>query len=226
MMEIWKGLPRKTQWKTLWGIGYNPVGKTVRFHSLLKGITGKTVLDVGPGAIRQKRGLFVKETMPAQFIPREPEDRKIIRLDMGAPETKLVGQNILQVEVDIESDEAEAEMAEHIPKFLNQTKDWRVDSILLSDVLNYVDYKKVIESLSKHLNPGGRIIIENQSGKGLKNLFSKDKMTNPDIARNFLMARGFRIEHFTNVTSKFKEFGTIEKSVKPKECVHIVARKV
>ena len=42
-----------------------------------------------------------------------------------------------------------------------QAKTERADTIVFSDTLNYVDFRKVLDGFAKYLKPDGRIIVFN-----------------------------------------------------------------
>jgi predicted RNA-binding protein associated with RNAse of E/G family len=48
----------------------------------------------------------------------------------------------------------------------------RADTIVFSDTLNYVDFRKVLSAVAKYLKPDGRIIILNLPYRGNRSLFS------------------------------------------------------
>jgi hypothetical protein len=49
-----------------------------------------------------------------------------------------------------------------------------VDTMVISDLLNYVDYKQTLPSLLKFIKPGGRVIIVNTPGYGYITKFAED----------------------------------------------------
>jgi hypothetical protein len=48
----------------------------------------------------------------------------------------------------------------------------RADTIVYSDILNYVDFRKVLSGFAKYLKPDGRIIVLNLPHRGNRSLFS------------------------------------------------------
>ncbi len=64
----------------------------------------------------------------------------------------------------------------------NDNKLIKVDTIIYSDVLNYIDYRKVLKNYYIFLNKGGRKIIFNKINKGIYELFSdKRPLSNWEI---------------------------------------------
>ena len=57
-----------------------------------------------------------------------------------------------------------------------ETKIGRADTIVFSDTLNYVDFRKVLNGFAKYLKPDGRIIVFNLPHRGNRSLFS-DKVS-------------------------------------------------
>jgi len=234
---------KKDFWRKEWGEPYALETKKGSIALLLKDMEhenkiGDVCIDVGSGALWQ-RNLSGSGTMwesyrkiVAQFFP-ERVGRKIIRIDKGASKTKVLGDKIarasrvwvsqiLRIKANVEADDLEQELEKHVPEFLGKKK-WKATTLLFCDILNYVDYKKVITRMSKLLEPGGRIVIHNCAGTGYFKVFSENKMTDPNKAKAFLEDNGFHIEHFaeTNVP-----FGQVHTDVKENTIVHIVARKL
>ena len=85
-------------------------------------------------------------------------------------------------------------------KFLGLDPDSRAngggaDTIVFSDLLNYVDFEKVLGGFAEYLKPGGRIIVSNLPMRGNEGLFSgKGLKDNRELYR-FLEEREFEIEH-------------------------------
>ena len=53
-----------------------------------------------------------------------------------------------------------------------EEKTERTDTIVFSDTLNYVDFRKVLNGFAKYLKPDGRIIVLNLPHRGNRSLFS------------------------------------------------------
>lgn len=69
-----------------------------------------------------------------------------------------------------------------------------VDSFILSNVLNYVDYKEVLNSLVKYLKPNGRIFINNIVNNGYSQYFSDKRPIERDDIEKHMESLGFRLE--------------------------------
>ena len=70
----------------------------------------------------------------------------------------------------------------------------QIDTIVCSDVLNYVDYQKVITSLKAYMKPGARLILAEMPGRGYKQLHSGAGLDSAFTLESFLERSGFEIE--------------------------------
>jgi SAM-dependent methyltransferase len=70
----------------------------------------------------------------------------------------------------------------------------RADTILISDTLNYVDFRKVLKGLAGYLKPNGRIIILNLPYRGNQSLFSDLGLKDNRQLYPVLEEQGFEIE--------------------------------
>jgi hypothetical protein len=71
----------------------------------------------------------------------------------------------------------------------------QVDTIVVSDLLNYVDFRKVLGAFGKYLKPGGRFIVNNLPMRGNQALFSDKGLKDNRDLYQFLEEEGFEIEH-------------------------------
>ena len=76
-----------------------------------------------------------------------------------------------------------------------ETKTDRADTIVFSDVLNYVDFRKVLNGFAEYLKPGGRIIVFNLPNRGNGVLFSDKGVQDNRQLYAFLVEHHFEIEH-------------------------------
>ncbi len=72
------------------------------------------------------------------------------------------------------------------------------DSFIFSEILNYVDYRKVLNASAEWLKNGGRFLIVNQPDRGFSKLFSEKRPAGNKEVLEHLNSLGFEIE--------FKEF--------------------
>ena len=71
----------------------------------------------------------------------------------------------------------------------------RADTIVYSDILNYVDFRKVLSGFAKYLKPDGRIIVLNLPHRGNRSLFSDKGLKDNRQLYAFLEEHHFEIEH-------------------------------
>jgi len=76
-----------------------------------------------------------------------------------------------------------------------ETKTERADTIVFSDILNYVDFRKVLHGFAKYLKPGGRIIVFNLPNRGNGLLFSDKGLKDNREFYALLEEHHFEIEH-------------------------------
>lgn len=69
------------------------------------------------------------------------------------------------------------------------------DTIVFSDLLNYVDFWKVLHGFAQFLKPGGRMIVVNLPIRGNRTLFSEKGLKNNRHLYAFLFEHHFEIEH-------------------------------
>lgn len=161
-------------WREKWGNTYDRDFKRKVMGNLLermsiKGRIGQVVLDVGSG----------KEPV-SKLIP---EPKKVITIDVGG--TLALPGNNLHLQYDFEDlsqkrEPISSQATDEIAKFLGREPQeirqnpW-ADTIIMADILNYVPYEATLNTSSKLLRPGGRIVIFNKPGRGYsKDLFSEN----------------------------------------------------
>jgi hypothetical protein len=76
-----------------------------------------------------------------------------------------------------------------------EAKTERADTIVFSDTLNYVDFRKVLNGFAKYLKPDGRIIVLNFPYRGNRLLFSDKGLKDNRELYAFLEEHHFEIEH-------------------------------
>ncbi|MCP8305476.1 MAG: hypothetical protein H3Z50_08455 [archaeon] len=109
-----------------------------------------------------------------------------ILLDIGLPQEKdgEIRGNSLYVKADMEEllKERCYEQKRRIAKFIGlgdvsperieRELEGKIDIALFSDVLNYVDYKLVLDGIGRYIAKGGRMAILNKPGRGYEEFFS------------------------------------------------------
>lgn len=131
-----------------------------------KGELGRIVADIGSG--------------PKSFAQELKGDLKFVKVDIAAigSETDESVQMPLDANRLEEPDWDTKKSLVKIRSWLNEhgieAKDKPViDTVIFSDVLNYLDYKTALSGALKYLKPGGKIFIINTPRYGYWNAFAK-----------------------------------------------------
>lgn len=170
---------------------------------LINGKLGNRVLDFGSG-IREKDQVgrllqkeakrFKKEDIKVGLVDFRLPDKKeraglfTLNLDMLA-----VGENGPEIARAVKS---AAEMfgiqdLGEPPVDVTEFKEWlkglkQVDTMIFSDLLNYVDYKQLLSLVYLFLKDNGRFFVFNRVGHGVKSLFSDRRPNSTEELVSFL----------------------------------------
>jgi SAM-dependent methyltransferase len=187
---------KENPWQEYWGETYAPELKQRLLKPLFdeldsEGKIGNLIIDIGSGAQPVSRLL---EAKPA---------RKRICIDIAADNGESPGE--LKLRLDAEKVQEFAWLSSRkallrVGAFLgtNPRKDQeteRADAIVISDTLNYVDFRTVLSGFAKFLRPNGRIIILNLPYRGNHALFSERGLKDNYQLCAFLEEQNFEIEH-------------------------------
>ncbi len=183
-------------WQQYWGEAYGPELKQHLLKPVFRRLEaeekiGNLIIDAGSGAAPVTR-----------LIDQKPVRKRIcvdIAADNGA------SPDILRVRLDLEQ-VGQFETVSfrkallRVCAFLSinpksGAKTERADTIVFSDTLNYVDFRKVLKGFSKCLKPGGRIIIFNLPHRGNRSLFSDKGLKNNYQLYAFLAEQDFETEY-------------------------------
>ncbi len=193
---------RKEFWQDKWDQrwNYNLRSKAVmllpRFRALdNEGKIGDVVVDVGSGPAPM-----------SGFMP-EKDTRKIITVDIAEGASPLQVGDTTHVSYDLEDlgkrGFRTGMIALQLQDFLGigdlrGASSEQVDTMLISEVLNYVDFRKTLGELAKYLKKNGRFIIFNRPHRGRTEEFSEKGAAegNKQIV-DFLSENGFEIEEVT-----------------------------
>lgn len=169
---------------------------------------GHLILDIGSGPITQGSEAFTLKAAKIKnsgiFYPLV--GKKIIRIDYAAPKSVERKRNILTVKLDAHeigtNSPQEREALEKINSFMRRTNGQShapfADAALLSDLLNYVNYRNVLQGLDHHVNPGGCIIINHSTGYGDDRRFHEKRPTSLKEIVKFMENAGYRLEHYAS----------------------------
>jgi SAM-dependent methyltransferase len=183
-------------WQEYWGETYAPELKRQLlkplFESLEKeGKVGKLIVDIGSGAHPVTRLVATRPGRKRVCIDIAADNRgsvEELRLRLDA---EKIGQlcrlsfrkALLRVCTFLEINPRKGAETQH------------ADTIVISDTLNYVDFRKVLRGLASYLKPNGRIIILNLPYRGNHSLFSDLGLKDNRQLYAFLAEHHFEIEH-------------------------------
>jgi SAM-dependent methyltransferase len=207
-----------TPWQRFWGDEY---GLGIKERALKpvfeklesEGKIGDLIVDVGSGARPVTR--FIK---PAA-------GRKRILVDVAA-DNEISGDE-QRIRLDVEKvgefrSLAFLKAAARARKFLDLapgTGPERADTMIFTDILNYVDFRKVLGAFACYLKPGGRLIIMNLPMRGNESLFSDQGLKDNTDLCEWLQAGCFEIEH------KAFPYRPSGETAEAEELIVLVARK-
>jgi hypothetical protein len=109
---------------------------------------------------------------PVTKLLKTKPARKRICVNIAADNVGWLGD--LRIRLD-------AENLEINPK--TEAKTERADTIVFSDTLNCVDFRKVLNGFAKYLKPDGRIIVLNLPHRGNRSLFSDNGLKDNRLCR-------------------------------------------
>ena len=156
-----------------------------------EGKVGNLIVDVGSGAHPVTRLLAARP------------GRKRICVDIAADNGESVDELRLRVDAEkigqldqLSFRKARLRACVFLKIDLRTDTDFqRADTMVISDTLNYVDFRKVLSGLASYLKPNGRIIILNLPYRGNQSLFSDLGLKDNRQLYPVLEEHGFEIEH-------------------------------
>lgn len=116
-------------------------------------------------------------------------------------------ENCTVIEADI-SQAGDKYLCRHIYQKLgiNQTSQPMFDMVIVSQVLNYIDHKKLFRLLGGLVKTGGRIFINNVVDYGLPDFFSEKRPKDMEETLNAAIEAGFAIEDKIIIPSEYPEY--------------------
>ena len=186
----------KSPWEPHWGRAYDPETKRNLLEPIFEelesaGKIGNVVVDVGSGA------------HPITKLLSSKPARKIIAVDIVGENGEMFDRR--QIKFDAEKIDAHGTLSYkkallRVSRFLGvnpraETNKEHADTIIFSEILNYVDYQRVLGGFSKYLKPGGRLIVINRPGRGIWQFFHERGVKNNKDLFNFLEDHNFDVEY-------------------------------
>jgi hypothetical protein len=183
-------------WQEYWGETYAPELKRQLLKSLFdhlekEGKIGSLIVDLGSGAHPVTRLLATKP------------GRKRVCIDIAAGNDWSVDELRLRLDAEkigqlgrLSSRKALLRVCAFLgidPKKNAGTQ--QADTLVVSDTLNYVDFRKVLSGLAGYLKPNGRMIILNLPYRGNHSLFSDLGLKDNRQLFAFLDEEHFQLEH-------------------------------
>jgi hypothetical protein len=179
-----------------WGETYAPELKRRLLKPLLDdldkaGKIGDLIVDIGSGA------------RPVSRLLQAKPSRKRLCIDIAADNAASIDELRLRLDAEQVGEFERASFRRALLKvcaFLGidpryETEIQRADTILVSDTLNYVDFRKVLSGFASYLKPEGRIVILNLPYRGNHLLFSDRGLKDNRLLYTFLEECQFEIEH-------------------------------
>jgi len=159
-----------------------------------QGKIGEVVVDVGAGEISVS-DIF--------------DGKKVVQLDIGLPKDSIE-EDLARIVFDLDKVGVEVEavrdMLGKVADFLGierceeEANCEVVDTFIFSEILNYVDFRKVMEFCAKFLKKGGRFIIFNKAGIGYYELFHDNGVKENKDLKEFVIEQGFECEYEGYIT--------------------------
>ncbi len=218
-------LSNREFWEAKWGRDYRPVKKSFTVRRLCQQMQdenalGEVILDVGSGALIQSHDApgYRNQRHVALYYPRR--GKKIIQIDPGAPQKVSRVSNVLTLKEDIHDflarDGSKRGLSGHVANFLGLKPPFAlhtsrpVDTTILSDVVGYLDYRKVIRGLKHLLKPNGRVVVYHSTGVAFEGMEHPRRPKNiPELLQSFQNS-GFQIEQAVTPTVDWQDYPWVE----------------
>lgn len=182
------------QWQREWGQRYGLQGAIRDWLNLwdAQGMLGREIVEVGSGAYAGTSDL---------------QDKRIILIDLGAPTTvqgspsRVVVRGDIQRPHEIISIERAAALL-GVPPHAFQDLDQlltrrKVDSVVMTQLLNYVSLEDVIRTVTWWLRPQGRLFLFDKPGRGYRRLFSTHGLHSHRQLERLLLHMPYVFEEFS-----------------------------
>ena len=195
----WEEPVFENPWQRYWGETYGAELKRWMLKPVFEGLEktgrmGDLLVDAGSGAL------------PVTTLLDPRQGRRWIFVDIAA-DTASNFANQIKVRLDVEKIAEPGAYSyrkglRRAARFLRvdprTAEIARADTIVFSDVLNYVDFQLVLRGFARFLKPGGRFVICNLPMRGNQSLFSEKGLKDNGGLFRFMESAGFELEekHF------------------------------
>jgi len=182
-------------WQQCWGESYGPELKRWTLQPVFdeldeQGKIGELIVDIGSGAT------------PVTRLLRTEGGRRIL-VDIASDNGRSGDEQRIRLDVETVANPATLSFRKalvRVCRFLqidpkSQADAGRANTIVISDLLNYVDFSSVLRGFANFLKPGGRFIISNLPMRGNEALFCEKGLKNNHDLYRFLEEERFEIEH-------------------------------
>ncbi len=183
-------------WQPYWGEPYGLELKQWLLKPVFEemeraGKVGDLIVDIGSGA------------RPVTRFLEERPGRKRICVDMAADNSETGDEQRIRLDVEKVGELGALSFRKAMlraRRFLGVVPGAEgnaagADIMVFSDLLNYVDFRKVLRRFADYLKAGGRIVIVNLPMRGNRSLFSEKGLKDNRELYAFLEEQGFEIEH-------------------------------
>lgn len=163
-----------------------------------RGELGQNIVDIGSGVHPM-----------SSLIPPEL-DARTVSIDRAGGE-HTYGDNGLKIRFnldDIDNARLVRQKIAKVAEFLDiQEGDPRnqIDCFVFSDILNYVDYRRVLKFLKPYLRIGGRFVMNEWPGRGYTDCHSEDGLDSIENLYRLLQQEGFVIERGPGISAPGEE---------------------
>jgi hypothetical protein len=187
---VWEHTP----WQAFWGEHYGLQLKRWLLEPVFEkleaeGKVGDLIVDIGSGA-----------QPVTQFLQKRP-GRKRICVDVAADNRRAGDAQTVRLDVEKVAESGSLSLRKALVRacrHLDVTPESApagADLMVCADVLNYVDFRKVLGGFAKYLKPGGRIVVVNLPMRGNQSLFSEQGLKDNRLVCQYLEEQRFEIEH-------------------------------
>ncbi len=182
------------QWQRYWGESYGPDLKQWLLKPVFEeldraGKIGNLIVDAGSGA-----------APVTKFLPARA-GRKRILVDIAADNARAVDQQKVRLDAEKVGEPGALSFRKALLRVCNflgmdprGERNGGADMMVFSDLLNYVDFRKVLGGFARYLNAGGRIVVCNLPMRGNQELFSEKGLKDNRQLYQFLEEQQFEIE--------------------------------